>query len=339
MLDFPTPTGNGDFEQKRIFWFVRVWYSLNDTPDTYWNWLKEDKDAVHMFYGLSGRMSHRAYWPRLAVSKVEAILEAFIHKWPKVDLPQHWGTASPKEENAYRFLTELIWSINSDDPEDAIPVLDRFLADSRFVGQHKDLKSIHASQIRKKALRNFEPPTPLEIVERLDHDSVVTVEGLRQLVIQELQYFQKTIDGGEYNTADRFYEKGKRLQENRSTKIIVEQLHVRLLPQGISVALEQQQKDSNRCDFAATKAIGGKRLLLVSEVKGQWHKDLYTAAYAQLHERYSINPDAEQQGIYLVIWFGSDETVAGKTSHDIGNAQELKSKIEESLPGGACRVN
>ncbi len=63
------------------------------------------------------------YWPELTSNKVEAILDAFIDKWPKVDLPSHWGTESPKEEKAYRFLTEVIWSLSSDDPDDAIPVL------------------------------------------------------------------------------------------------------------------------------------------------------------------------------------------------------------------------
>lgn len=59
----------------------------------------------------------------------------------------------------------------------------------------------------KKALRDFEPPTPDEIVQNLDCDSVVTVESLRQLVLQELNDFQKAIDGGEFNSVDRFYEK------------------------------------------------------------------------------------------------------------------------------------
>ena len=73
-------------------------------------------------------------------------------------------------------------------------------------------------------MRKFEPQTPQEIINRLDHDAVVTVEGLRQLVIQELQDFQKTIDGGEFNSADRFFEKGERLGEVRSTEIIAERL-------------------------------------------------------------------------------------------------------------------
>ena len=334
MFNWPNPTGSDDIEHKRTFWFVRAWYFLNDAPEKYWEWLKADKDTVLILHALSGRMNYsdHPYWPKLISSKVEAILNAFIDKWPKVDLPNHWGTGSPKEENAYRFLNEVIWLINSDDPDDAIPVLDRLIADPRFTDLRKKLKSIHAGQVRKIALRDFEPPTPQEIVNRLDRDAVVTVEGLRQLVIQELQDFQKVIDGGEFNSADRFYEKGERLGEVRSTEIIAERLNLRLEPQGISVTPEHQLKGKKRSDFTASKIIGGKRRLLVTEVKGQWHIELYKAATTQLHERYSIHPDAEQQGIYLVIWFGKHEKVAGRKMHGIGSAHELKSSIEESLP-------
>ncbi|BCS97570.1 hypothetical protein DSLASN_32020 [Desulfoluna limicola] len=334
MAEWPYMTENEYIEQKRIFWFLRAWYFLENTPETYWDWLKADKDTVLLLYERSGRMGHgdHPYWPKLTSSKIEAILDAFIDKWPKVYLPSSWGTSSPKGENAYRFLTKVIWSIDSDDPDDAIPVLDRLLADPRFADLHKDLKSIHAGQLRKKALRDFEPPTPDEIVNLLDRDTVVTVEGLRQLVIQELQDFQKDIDGGEFNTADRFYEKNERLNEVRSTEIIAERLNLRLEPQGISVTPEHQLKSAKRSDFTATKMIGGKRRLLVTEVKGQWHDELYTAASIQLHDRYSIHPDAEQQGIYLTIWFGGDEKVAGRKIHGIGSAQELKNRIEASLP-------
>jgi hypothetical protein len=229
-------------------------------------------------------------------------------------------------------LTDVIWSINSDDADNAIPVLERLLVDPRFADLHNNLKSIHASQVRKKALRDFEPPTPQEIVNQLDRDAVVTVESLRQLVIQELQDFQKDIDGGEFNSAHRFYEKGERLDEVRSTEIIAERLNLRLEPQGISVTPEHQLKDAKRSDFTVTKMINGTRRLLVTEVKGQWHDELYTAASAQLHERYSIHPDAEQQGIFLAIWFGVDEKVAGRKIHDIGSAQELRISIEAALP-------
>jgi hypothetical protein len=263
---------------------------------------------------------------------VQAVLEAFIDKWPKVDLPSHWGTGSPSEENAYRFLTEVVWLIDLDDSDDAVRVLDLLLADPKFTDMYNDLKSIRAGKIAQKALRDFEPPTPKEIVDRLDRDIVVNVEGLRQLVLQELQDFQKAINGGEFNSADRFYDNGKHLNEVQATEIIAERLNLILEPQGIAITPEHQLKSANRSDFTATKLIGGKRRLLVTEVKGQWHRELYTAAAAQLYARYSIHPDAEYQGIYLVIWFGRDVNVAGTKNRNINSAQELKSSIEKTMP-------
>lgn len=91
-------------------------------------------------------------------------------------------------------------------------------------------------------------------------------------------------------------------------------------------------KGQNRSDFTASKLIGGRRRLLVTEVKGQWHRELYSVASAQLYDRYSIHPDAEQQGIFLVIWFGQNETVAGRKIHSIKTAEELKIRIEAYLP-------
>ncbi|HDG9112552.1 TPA: hypothetical protein PBW14_005493, partial [Klebsiella pneumoniae] len=103
------------------------------------------------------------------------------------------------------FLTEIIWSIGSDTPDEAIPVLNRLIQDHTFSDIQRELKSIKAEQLRKKSLRDFEPPTPEKIVDLLDNNAVVTVEGLRQLVLQKLEDYQKDIDGGEFNAATRYY--------------------------------------------------------------------------------------------------------------------------------------
>lgn len=334
MSAWPSPTGDVDLENRRVFWLVRAFYFLENTPGTYWNWLKTDRDTIFLLKGRSARFNYGEHsnWPNLALSKVVAVLEAFIDKWPKVDLPSHWGTESPSGETAYRFLTEIVWLIESDVSDDAVPVIDRLLADPKFTDLYNDLKSIRAGKINQNARRDFEPPTPQEIVDRLDRDMVVNVEGLRQLVLQELQDFQKAINGGEFNSADRFYDDGKHLNEVRATEIISERLSLILKPQGVVITPEHQLKSANRSDFTATKLIGGRRRLLVIEVKGQWHRELYTAAAAQLYSRYSIHPDAEHQGIYLVIWFGRDVNVAGIKNRSINTAQELKSSIEKTMP-------
>lgn len=314
------------------FWYVRAWYFFDDAHGPYWDWIKSDNDGIFILNAFSGRMNRREHWPTLTSEKVEAILDAYIEKWPKVDLPSSWGSSSPREEKAYRFLIEINGLLDKDSHERVIPVLERLIVDPRYVEFHDDYKSIKARQIRKKHLSDFEPPSAHGIVTFLDEDEVVTVEGLRELVISELQRYQVEITGSEYNIADKFYDAGNKKNENQCTEIIAERLNTRLGSHGISVTLEHQMKHSNRSDFTVAKIINAKRRLLVAEVKGQWHPDLYTAASEQLHEKYSIHPDAENQGIFLVIWFGSSERVAGRSKHGLQTASELKSAIEKELP-------
>lgn len=331
MSAWPSLTDNDEIEQKRTFWLLRSFYFIEDTPEQYWDWLKRDKDTVLLFYRFSSSInrSENPSWPALSADKAYKILDGFIDRWPKVELPSGWGSDSPQDEKAYRLLKELLWSFNTDDGASYIRLL---LSDLRFSDFHMDLQSINASLIRKRALRDFTPPLPQEIIKLLDSNEVVTVEGLRKLVLYELHRYQQDINGGEFNSAERFYEKGERLDEVRSTEIIAERIKLRLEPQNITVTPEHQLKDRNRSDFTVTKIIAGQRHLLVTEVKGQWHRELYKAASAQLYERYSIHPDAEHQGIFLVIWFGANEEVAGRKMHGIESAQMLKIDIEAKLP-------
>jgi len=321
-------------EERRTFWFMRAIYFLESFANPYRDWLKSDKENVFLFNERSGRMSRSDYptWPRLTSDKVEAILDAFFQHWPKVPLPSSWGTGSPKGETAYRFLTDVIWSINADDPDKAIPTLKRLLGNAHYADLHKDMKSMLAGLERKKALLDFRPPSPGEIAAMLDLGEVVTVEGLRQLVLLELSKLQKAIDGGEFNTAERFYAGDKRLDEEPCTRIIAERLNLILEPQNITVTPEHHLKHDKRCDFTTAKVLDGKRRMIVTEVKGQWHPKLYEAASDQLNNLYAIHPDAEQQGIYLVIWFGEDEKVAAVKKHGLSSAKALKDKLEHELP-------
>lgn len=47
---------------------------------------------------------------------------------------------------------------------------------------------------------------------------------------------------------------------------------------------------------------------------------------------YTIHPDADGQGIYLVLWFGVDEKVANRKNHLINNAKELYLEIQKQMP-------
>ena len=97
-------------------------------------------------------------------------------------------------------------------------------------------------------------------------------------------------------------------------------LEARLNALNLGVVIEHQMVDGTRCDFTASTSINGTQAVLVTEVKGQWNAGLYTAASTQLDQRYTIYPGAADQGVYLVLWFGGDETVAGKKTPSITSA-------------------
>lgn len=52
----------------------------------------------------------------------------------------------------------------------------------------------------------------------------------------------------------------------------------------------------------------------------------------QLADRYAVHPTAEEQGVYLVLWFGADEKIAGLKNHENLQAIDLKKKLEAGLP-------
>ena len=122
------------------------------------------------------------------------------------------------------------------------------------------------------------------------------------------------------------------VDEITASKRIAEHLQMRLNSLNRAVTLEHQLKDAKRCDITATIMLDGAKKLLVVEVKGQWNPELFTAAEEQLHQKYSVHPDAEQQGIYLVLWFGGDEKVAGKNEPSINSPIELKKQIIAKMP-------
>lgn len=125
-----------------------------------------------------------------------------------------------------------------------------------------------------------------------------------------------------------FYDDGEHADENTGRNRVVDFLRGRMTVLGLSVVIEHHMASGNRCDFTVSATISGTRRLLVVEVKGQWNKELFSAASTQLMDRYSIHPDAAGQGIFLVFWFGDEgESIAGKIDPAITCAEQLKEAV------------
>jgi len=319
--------------KRRTFWLLRHFFFIHPTLDAYWMEYSSDPKAIFGIEHYAGRLSrHDATgWPTLDAEKIWRVLDAFILTWPKVELPSSWGTGDPEDEMAYRFLTDVIYQIGRDNPSNAIRVFERLLSDPRFGDFGSALKSLKAEATRQLALVAFHPPKPAEIVRLLDATGIASVEDLRALLVEQLGLIQVRLKGAATDPLDVFYSGGKRVDENIARNRLVEMLDAQLTALNLVVNIEHHMAHAKRCDITASTVIDGKPIVLVTEVKGQWHDELYSAASTQLAERYMIYPGAAQQGIYLVLWFGGDEKIAGKSDPSITSPAELCRSIIASL--------
>lgn len=331
---WPEETDNDDCEEIRLFWLIRAFYLLPDCPADYWQWIIASKENLYKLEALSGRWkrAENDNWVSLTPAKIGAVLDGFIEQWYP-----HSSFVGPIKEgsdnaDAKRFLHDIVYAFSATEPVVAIPVVRTLISDSRMVPFYAELKSVLATLERDKMLKDYSPPSPLDIAVMLNKDEVVTVEGLREAVLFQLEEYQRHVRKSEYNALNRFYPGGVHLGEEASTEIITEWLSNRLQPSGISLVKEHEVNNEKRADFSATRMYGGRRLLLMAEVKGQWNKELYTAASEQLYQRYSITPDAGLQGIYIALWFGKQEKVANHLRHNIESAQQLKQAITDKMP-------
>ena len=332
---WPGGADNHDFVARRSFWLLRSFFFEADCFDAVEDWLTTDPETIFALES-PRNPAYRGRgkgWPQLSANKVFLLLDAFVEVWPKVHLPDSWGTESPKNERAYRFLKDIIWEIRNDDPDNSLPVLVSIISDARLEDFHDEARNMRAAALRAKALRDYRAPSPFQIVEFLDENQVATVEGLRALLNEVLRDLQNDINGSEFDPIEKFYgSNGRRVDEKTATKRIAEHMKMRLEALNIPLTLEHQLNDAKRCDITATHILDGARKLLVTEVKGQWNRELFTAASEQLHRRYAVHPDAEHQGIYLVLWFGGKTTVAGKKNHPIASLKQLWEKIVAAVP-------
>lgn len=324
-----------DIKSKRNFWFAHAFYLLDENYEIFWQELIKDVNSIFISEEHFGSFGDYTRWIMLSPVKIELILNAFIEQWEEVDLPTSYGSDSPDSEKAYRFLCGLISKLEGIYEDNLVPVIERLLQDARYIKFHTSLRSIRFNYLCKLAIQDFQMPTADQVANFLERNEIISVENLRAVILEELRNYQKDLDGHDITTKSIFYHGEiniqNRVDENTATQRIAERLRLRLENQQVNIMREGYMKDNNRCDLVFSKLINGKTKILPVEVKGQWHPKLYSAFDSQLERLYTIHPDADGQGIYLVLWFGKDEMVAKLKKHKINNAKELYLEIQKQM--------
>ncbi|MEH6725062.1 MAG: hypothetical protein V7703_02810, partial [Hyphomicrobiales bacterium] len=147
-------------------------------------------------------------------------------------------------------------------------------------------------------------------------------DQLQAVILEELMVVQGKIHSHPVDWYQDFFESGTPKNEEACRDTLLKILGD--YPCGILCEPEGHLADDKRADIRCTI----DKLMLPIEIKGQWHKDLWSAADTQLDRLYSNDWRAEHKGIYLVLWFG-DKVPENKRLKSPGQGRESPTTADE----------
>ena len=269
-----------------------------------------------------------------SLAQLEWLAKVFRMLWPHVDRPAGVTSGDDNPWDATQLIEWAVFQIAKDPSDHATRML-RALRDAPEDGYTGTLQAAIAMQRRTRLEANFKSP-PLATYKAIlcDSGQPQNAADVQAIVLGELAFLQERLRGDALNPVNNFYDdKGKPRRENACR----DQLLIALgptLPFNIQTPPEVAMPQGNRSDGAF--AFGDISVPL--ECKGQWHKDVWTAAATQLDRFYSIEHKAAKKGIYVVFWFGANAP-AGKRlklppndAPKPENAQDMQLALQTLLP-------
>ena len=326
---------NAEGKEKKIyaFWLLRAFFFLPNEPEFVWEYIASNANNIFLIEEVLGWGNRYAYshWPDLPANKIHKILVRFIKDWPPVKLPSSHGSESPQNEKAYRFLTKLVYKFELIEPDEGICYIDELIASNTLSEVKDSLLHLRARCERRRRLSDFMRLKAKDVANALNTQVIASIYDLQAVILDNLDDIQKWVNGAPTTPLNQFYENGKNVNENTARDRIMDRLQGQVKSFEISINKEDAMPGDKRCDMTAEVKVSGKSLLLPIEVKGQWNRELYTAAENQLIRSYATHHQAHNLGIYLVLWYGTATPLVGNSKKSITSAEKLKIEIERKI--------
>lgn len=262
----------------------------------------------------------------LSANQLEWLIDRFRRPWPYQYRPS--GTSSGRKNgwDATDFLNRLISRLGE---MTNVPAIDAFhrLRDAPADGYTDHLRIVGAEQRRKRVEENFRPPSLADVLSVTADAAPNTARQMQAMILEELGIVQAKLRGADVDWYKDFFDRGVPRSEEECSDTIIKML--RPLPFGIEATPEVHLADDKRCDIVCWKGD----LVVPIEIKGQWHRDLWSSADRQLDHLY-VNDWRAECGIYLVLWFGPDSPKQPARPGDghppPTTATELASRLKEA---------
>jgi hypothetical protein len=289
------------------------------TLDRNWLW-----HLTQTFYNRFGDRDGRI---SASLAQLEWLVRVFRLLWPYVGRPNGVTSGDENPWDATQLIEWAIFQIAKHPSNEATEML-RKLRDAPEDGYTGTIQAAIATHRRARLEANFKSP-PLATYKAIlcDSGQPQNAADVQAIVLGELAFLQERLRGDPLNLVNNFYDDNSTPRDENACR---DQLLIALgpaLPFNIQTPPEVAMPQRNRSDGAFV--FGGIAVPL--ECKGQWHKDVWTAAATQLDRFYSIEHKAASKGIYVVFWFGADAPAGRRLKPPPNNAPKPASANDMQL--------
>ncbi|PKD40030.1 hypothetical protein CWO84_12290 [Methylomonas sp. Kb3] len=223
-------------------------------------------------------------------------------------------TRAMEERDYVRYLINNL----AENPEnEAAKVLAELLEQPKLIAWHPLIHDAQQTQqiSRREAL--YKHPDASQVIETLNNRKPANVADLSVLAMDCLRQLAEGMHTSETNRYQHFWNlKGKETvaptepyseedprYEEVGRNYLVDLLKPMLANYEVAVEPEALQANEKRADIKLSFIHGGRSYYLPIEIKRDYHRELWKAIHLQLIPLYTISPETEGRGLYLVFWF------------------------------------
>ena len=217
--------------------------------------------------------------------------------------------------------------------------MNRLLAELALSRWHDVLSQAQDAQRVTRRDASYSHPTIDQVCQTLNGGKPANAADLAALVMDQLDEIARKIRGGptsdwrQYWNVDQYNRPTCEKPEDACRDNLLSDLQNRLEQLDIDAQPEGQYANDKRSDIRVY--FGGSNVPV--EIKKNIHRDLWSALRNQLIAQYTIDPNTDGYGIYLVFWFGKDRTPPPPSGTRPTNAEELKKRLEATLSPDEAR--
>ena len=242
------------------------------------------------------------------------------------DLMNEEGWETPMMA-ASRLVNSLIQNLATFPDKDASKALDSLRKDPALSVWHDVLS--HAQDIQRVIRRDadYRHPTIEQVCQTLKGGTPANPGDLAALVMDRLNAIADQIGTNNANYWRPYWNEDKdQKPTNPKHENSCRDALIRDLRQHFPDAdPEVQYVNNKRADIRVVY----RDFQVPVEIKKNSHSDLWSALRNQLIAQYTIAPETDGYGIYLVFWFGKEHTQPSPSGNRPVNAEELEERLKE----------